>query len=56
VDFIDEFCDAELCYAKRNDMSLYRDVHHISDVWALTLQPKLEEAIFAAMPEADKLE
>ena len=54
VDFSEMFCDDEMCYAKRDGMSIYMDVHHISDMWARSLQPQMETAILTAIAAREK--
>ncbi|MBU1589473.1 MAG: acyltransferase, partial [Actinobacteria bacterium] len=48
VDTTDAFCDATTCHAVIGGLIAYRDPHHLSATFALTLVPRLEAAFRAA--------
>lgn len=45
VDLTDQFCDADLCHTVIGGLIAYRDSHHVSGTFALTLLPSLERQI-----------
>ncbi|MBV6492771.1 MAG: hypothetical protein LDLANPLL_00772 [Turneriella sp.] len=45
IDLSNYFCDAEFCYSVIGNILVYRDYHHITDVYGKTLAPYLDKIV-----------
>lgn len=51
VDFSDIFCDEDVCSGVIGNTVVYRDAHHLTEEFATSFAPLLEEEILAALDE-----
>ena len=45
IELTDQFCDLELCHSVIGGLIAYRDSHHVSGTFALTLLPSIEKQL-----------